>query len=180
LILASPFGVPDNRERWNEMKADPGSSKYPRILPVVEKLWNMDVTPQSVIRFIGPWGPRLLESFVDRRFRRLSLQEREAISQYLYHLWAHAGSGEYALGALFHPFGWAKSPLREKLARIQCSTHFLYGEHDWMDWKPADKLLRAGGNTNLKSLTVVPRCGHQLCLENPAQVNALLLDILDN
>jgi len=69
LILASPVGVPnepDTPEPPRRYRAPSLSWHLARIL--VRFVWNLGYTPQSVVRLIGPIGPRPVTIYVTRRF----------------------------------------------------------------------------------------------------------------
>src|SRR4051794_6803646 len=101
--------------------------------------------------------------------RGLDDASKEALSEYVHHLWVGAGSGEFVINALFVPFGYAKRPLLPRLSQLSVPTYFLYGEHDWMDPRPvlamqSNPLTR---NRFIREVVIVPDSGHQLYLENP-------------
>ena len=74
------------------------------VLPhVVKRLWNMDFSPMSIVRSMGPWGPNLIKGYTTRRFAHMDPIEVEAIEDYIYHINAQPGSGEYALTRLLLP-----------------------------------------------------------------------------
>ena len=283
LVLASPIGVPHKKEldvsHWS------GSAKA--MISLVRGLWwGVNVTPQSIVRFMGRMGTRPVSGYVNRRFASSEeeLAEREAnprgqarkaskkpeqgtkdapvpasaassspaaasvspasdpaaplasvdpavdpssidlavgeehhsvggpslemdgaevaakisahsgslfdksiVSEYLYHICAQPGSGEFAFAKLFDQSGFAHKPLIESLPSISrgmpdpaVAAHpaaapvhrvpitFLYGTHDWMDESAgratAARIQSAGG---LAQVLLVPRAGHQLFIDNP-------------
>ena len=69
LILASPVGVPTepaNAEPIGGRRATSFGWRLARNLILF--LWNRGYTPLSVVRLIGPVGPRPVTSYVTRRF----------------------------------------------------------------------------------------------------------------
>jgi cardiolipin-specific phospholipase len=46
-------------------------------------LWDRNVTPMSIIRAIGPFGPSLVHTYTSRRFAHLDLSEQHDLYDYL-------------------------------------------------------------------------------------------------
>lgn len=100
LILISPVGIPEQPAK--EDRVDPAAIDWR--INFMAKLWNFNITPQSLIRVMGSRGPELVENFIGRRFsQRWSGDELKYISDYFYHITAAPGNGEYALNALLEP-----------------------------------------------------------------------------
>ena len=69
LILASPVGVPKEPEKAEAPGSRHASSFGMRkIRNVILFLWNRGYTPLSIVRLIGPMGPRPVTAYVTRRF----------------------------------------------------------------------------------------------------------------
>lgn len=73
LILASPIGVPHAKpidtSRWGWTAR--------QVLSLARAAWwGANITPQSIVRAMGRWGPRPVSGYVTRRF--VSDEEREA------------------------------------------------------------------------------------------------------
>lgn len=72
-------------------------------------LWRLNVTPQSIVRIVGGHrGRALIESYFRRRLLsqqgvRWSEEEVELLTDYLFHVSAGHGNGEFALNALLLP-----------------------------------------------------------------------------
>ena len=97
-----------------------------RILPSwAVKLWENNITPMSVIRTIGPFGPSLVRMYTDRRFHFLPPTENDALRDYLYHICAQKGSGEYALGVLLQPGAWGRRPMVNRVHKLTCPVTFI-------------------------------------------------------
>ena len=57
---------------------------------------------------MGPWGPNAVKKLVNARLLRLSGDDtgeklKEKLANYLYHVLAGPGSGEYALSKVLQP-----------------------------------------------------------------------------
>eukprot|EP00850_Spirogloea_muscicola_P022578 SM000302S11658 [mRNA] locus=s302:23754:26337:+ [translate_table: standard] len=113
-------------------------------------LWNANTTPQSIIRFLGPLGPRFVLGYTSNRFgekaQGLKLTDDEAPlftgtldsanhekppADYMYHTLAGQASGEMCLKHLFSLGAFARRPLiREPdiflaftMSNLPCSAH---------------------------------------------------------
>lgn len=71
LILASPVGVPTEADT-KDHSSTPRRRQLPWTLrfarSFIQFLWNRGYTPQSVVRLLGPMGPRPVRQYVMRRF----------------------------------------------------------------------------------------------------------------
>ncbi|KAL8809807.1 MAG: hypothetical protein Q9200_003093 [Gallowayella weberi] len=120
-------------------------------------LWDANISPFSLVRWAGPFGPRFVSGWTSRRFSHLPPDEAQALHDYAYSLFRQRGSGEYALAYILAPGAFARSPLirrihgvgRQMIASNGLATSsvavaqqrrengipvvFMYGENDWMD-----------------------------------------------
>ncbi|KAI4162484.1 MAG: hypothetical protein LQ342_003899 [Letrouitia transgressa] len=118
-------------------------------------LWDANISPFSLVRWTGPFGPRFVSGWTSRRFSHLPSNEAQALHNYAYSLFRLRGSGEYALAYILAPGAFARSPLirrihgvgRQPIASASSSSSsvqetkrengipivFMYGENDWMD-----------------------------------------------
>jgi cardiolipin-specific phospholipase len=97
LLLVSPVGVPD------KPPPDPNPKPKPYLYSLAIALWSNNVTPMSLIRGLGPFGPNLVRGYTSRRFAHLEAGELTDLDNYIYHISAQAGSGEFALARLLDP-----------------------------------------------------------------------------
>ena len=67
------------------------------------QLWEWNVTPMSILRLTGPFGSSLLKQYTSRRFAHLEEDEAQSLHEYIYHISAARGSGEFALSRLLLP-----------------------------------------------------------------------------
>lgn len=68
LILASPVGVPEEPETAEPPGRRRTSMGWRLARNLVLFLWNRGYTPLSVVRMIGPMGPRPVTAYVTHRF----------------------------------------------------------------------------------------------------------------
>ena len=68
-------------------------------------------------------------------------------------------------------------PLVDRVAALTIPVTFIYGDHDWMSLdggRDAVENMRRAGNPDGR-WHVIKNAGHHLYLDNPQEVNALLL-----
>ncbi|KAI9281081.1 Alpha/Beta hydrolase protein [Sporodiniella umbellata] len=104
LILVSPAGIPNpppetitkpnNPQETLQKEAEEISTNFQegekpvdpprRKIPAwATYLWNKNITPMSIVRMTGPFGPRLVHSYTSRRFAHLSESEQHDFYDYL-------------------------------------------------------------------------------------------------
>jgi pimeloyl-ACP methyl ester carboxylesterase len=71
----------------------------------------------------------------------MSEDEVSRFENYVYHVIAQPGSGEFALKHLLAPLAWAKVPLEDRLLDLKVPVTFIYGDEDWMRPEPAQRAL---------------------------------------
>ncbi|KAH8681225.1 Alpha/Beta hydrolase protein [Xylariales sp. PMI_506] len=116
-------------------------------------LWDANVSPFSIVRAAGPFGPRFVSGWTTRRFNHLPEDEAKTLHEYSYSLFRQRGSGEYVLPYLLAPGAHARRPAINRIHRVgrgvitlETSSApaeketgypvvFMYGENDWMDVK---------------------------------------------
>ncbi|KAF9351489.1 hypothetical protein BGX34_000523 [Mortierella sp. NVP85] len=202
LVLVSPVGIPENPEAQNAplpappsqdndtaspdpsqtqqsasraaQQANPRPSSWARKLAM--GAWERNITPQSIMRFTGPFGPSLVAAYTSRRFAYLEEDELRDLNSYIYHISSKSGSGEYAMSTILAPGAYARWPLMERLKEIKMPTVFLYGESDWMDYRAAEQ-ARKGMNVPTV-LMRIPNAGHHLYLDNPPAFDKAIFQVI--
>lgn len=123
-------------------------------------------------------GQTLVQGAIARRFARTFAQGHldvdatpALMAEYVYHITASVGSGEYAGNSLLtpqlqaNPAGfYARRPLADRLWKLPMPTTIVFGTNDWM-MHPAVPALVAG--TPLLRLAMIEGAGHHLYLDNP-------------
>ncbi|KAJ5929110.1 cardiolipin-specific deacylase [Penicillium verhagenii] len=84
-------------------------------------LWEANISPFSIVRWTGPFGPRIVSGWTSRRFSHLPTEESKALHDYSYSIFSLRGSGD-APAEL-------PAPRRENGLPVV----LMYGDHDWMD-----------------------------------------------
>lgn len=157
------------------------------------KLWDLNVSPFSLVRNSSHLGSKLTSGWSYRRFSKL-LKERtmsaesqfEALHRYAYAIFNKCGSGEYLLSFALRCGGDPRMPLEDTIfkdysngiKKSNCKWLWMYGDKDWMDVK--------GGRRVSKYLTehlgqqskvlVVPDAGHHLYFDNHNYFNEVIVN----
>ena len=131
----------------------------------------------------------MVDRIVRSRFRSLGWSEEQikVIADYLYHITAAPGSGEYSMNSLLVPLVradtsrpgvFAREPLVHKMNSLSIPINVLYGDNDWLYHKhECDSAISHLRREGLEiSLNVIPKSGHHLYLDNPEDVNNFILN----
>jgi cardiolipin-specific phospholipase len=198
LILVSPAGIPEDPDAQAQLKQQQNPHEVlqqqanqigatmqavketprPRLPGWATYLWDRNVTPMSIVRMIGPFGASLVHTYTSRRFAHLDESEQYDLYDYLYHITSSNGSGEFALAAVLAPGAYARKPLFRRLADLKMPTVFIYGDHDWMDYRAA---VKARKFMNVPSKVVlIPNGGHHMYLDNPEDFNYVVREEMKN
>ncbi|KAI8866821.1 alpha/beta-hydrolase, partial [Ramicandelaber brevisporus] len=163
-------------EQRQQVRPSPKSESAPaprrKIPSWLISMWENNVTPQSIVRMLGPLGPKLVNYYVSH-FRFLSEGEHEDLTSYMYHVTANRGSGEYALSSILLPLAYSRSPLEPRITEpgsLKMPVSFVYGSHDWMDSRAAYRVRNTMPAGQVEVVTI-PRAGHNLFLDNPDVFN---------
>lgn len=159
-------------------------------------LWEANISPFSLVRWAGPFGPRLVSGWTSRRFSQLPADESTALHNYAYSLFRQRGSGEYALAYVLAPGAFARRPLLWRVQElVGTPSVWMYGEMDWMDiaggYAAEEKIRATEGSEGVwrggrewrgdkkgrggeAKVQVVRRAGHHLYLDGWEEFNGLV------
>lgn len=98
-----------------KVPAEPQRKPLPKWLTY---LWDANISPFSIVRWAGPFGPRFVSGWTSRRFSHLPENESQILHDYAYSLFRQRGSGEYALAYILAPGAFARSPLIRRIAGL--------------------------------------------------------------
>jgi pimeloyl-ACP methyl ester carboxylesterase len=100
--LISPAGLAPHPPSEKHLKP---SEIHSNTMSIIGRFWNLNGTPQSLVRLIGPFGPGLVHRATLRRFGkdRWGVNETQLISEYLYQMSSLPASGEDSLNAILMP-----------------------------------------------------------------------------
>lgn len=175
LILISPAGV--------------GQPPPPKPLSlgirIFRYLWNLKLTPMSVARYAGPFGPSFIRFIARTRIgvmpetsaMKRSMMPIDLVGDYWYHNWALKASGEVAMHTHLHPGVFAKKPLCEILTpeSIKIPITFMYGGGpDWMEPRHGRELAKKFEGHQRVQVLLVPLAGHQVFTDNVDDFNMML------
>ncbi|WWC95304.1 hypothetical protein V866_002165 [Kwoniella sp. B9012] len=138
--------------------------------------WERGMSPFSILRSVGPFGPLWVGKYSSRRFAAQSEEDVRDLHSYIYGTSIMKGSGEYCISHILAPGAYARIPIIDRINRLKVPVTFMYGDNDWMDVKGGEdsvKLLEESGNTQ-SSCHVIPKAGHHLYLDNPDYTNKLI------
>ncbi|KAJ1651101.1 hypothetical protein IWQ61_008252 [Dispira simplex] len=137
--------------------------------------WKWQISPQWFVRNAGPVGSMLMNRFTSR-YDFLEDAEKTALSDYLYHLAARPGSGEYSITILTYPFVIARLPLVHRLGDLSVPTAFIYGQNDWMDYQGAEQCAQVMKQP--VHIGHIRDAGHNMIIENAEDFNAYVSELL--
>lgn len=175
LVLLSPAGLGPAPRAF----LDPRTSHW--ALRALAQAWDAGVTPQGLMRSLGPLGRAWTGSLARSRFGRIARDSR--IEEGLFVAYFSAiteapGSGEHALSVLLSPGGYGRAAMAPRLLRAAAEAReggcfpprvsIMYGQHDWIPAGPGSALvseLRAHGVD--AAFSTVPSAGHLLFLDAP-------------
>ncbi len=170
LTLASPVGVPARSSARPQPTLSLGMRAFRWIL---FKLWDLGVTPQWIVRLLGPWaGRKLCRRLILARFRAEDVRTKNALVEYFYQLSVAPASGEYSLSTILRPGAWARRPLVDKLPNVECDVSFVYGNNDWMDFQAADEVIPK--MRRKARLHFVQDAGHHMYYDSPDIFNTIV------
>lgn len=186
LVLVSPAGIGGRPPEWQppEQLRNPWTVRG-QFFRFAMRAWDWNWTPGVFVRGMGPWGRGWIERYCRNRFKQghhMSEDEVSRFENYVYHVIAQPGSGEFALKHLLAPLAWAKVPLEDRLLELKVPVTFIYGDEDWMQPEPAqralDKLKKIrqgkgegeGGKLVASDLSIVktPSSGHWPFIDQPS------------
>lgn len=162
----------------------PGGISIPKRKPKIplwfEKLWNLNVSPFSLVRNSGPLGSYFVSGWTSRRFSKnkeiFSKLDQSLLHLYTYSIFNAKGSGEYMLNYFLAPGGIPKYPLIDRMSDFKCDTLWCYGSNDWMDKKGG---LKCSNNLKSKGFISdyieIEDSGHHIYLDNFNKFNELIV-----
>ncbi|WVQ75218.1 hypothetical protein IAR50_004830 [Cryptococcus sp. DSM 104548] len=143
--------------------------------------WERGLSPFSVLRGMGPWGPLWVGKYSSRRFASQTAEDVRDLHSYIYETSVMKGSGEYCISHILAPGAYARIPILDRVSRLSVPVTFMYGDNDWMDVQggyDSKKALAEAGNDKC-DVHVVPKAGHHLYLDNPEVSNRILREAIE-
>mmetsp|Transcript_24758 Transcript_24758/g.28252 ORF Transcript_24758/g.28252 Transcript_24758/m.28252 type:complete len:342 (-) Transcript_24758:756-1781(-) len=174
LLLLSPVGIPE-RPEGTDIKSRVNSLPWKRrtMFKVGIALWNRNLSPFSVVRFLGRLGRGPVRSYTKRRMGELATEEQKELENYMYEYGSMPGCSEYALGLILEPGAFARAPLITRIEDFEMPVALFYGDDDWMDPRGGelvlDKIKQKG------QLFLISNAGHHLYFDNPEEFTDAIL-----
>eukprot|EP00474_Spongospora_subterranea_P005800 CRZ06258.1 hypothetical protein [Spongospora subterranea] len=180
LILVSPAGL-------LPAPVISGKSTLPFAQRLIASGWAKDITPQRLVRAVGPLGQRITNHVVKARFVNMNQDDLVLIANYLYEISAAPPGGEKSLNAMLYPVMtgenagvYARNPIGERLSYLpkHIPITIMFGDRDWM-YSPliADLPLIKSGRAKLVR---IEKSGHHLYIENINQFTDTVLSTIHN
>jgi len=184
-----------SKEELEFLLGPPRKVKPPKLLlGLLRGLFNRGCTPGVLVRGLGPFSRAFVSCNFRIRAARWVLENpwpanvTKNMAEYMFHVTASPGCGEYALNKLMTGHAYARLPLLPRItAGVERGgggfskdipiTFFFGGLYDWIDiegGRLAAQLLETLGFTNV-AVHSVPLSGHHLYLENPTDTNRLII-----
>ncbi|ODM23910.1 hypothetical protein SI65_01500 [Aspergillus cristatus] len=99
-------------------------------------LWDQNISPFTLVRWAGPFGPRIVSGWTSRRFSHLPAEEAKSLHDYSYSIFSLRGSGEYALAYILAPGAFARSPLIRRIQDV--GRQMIQPSSSSPNWEPAE------------------------------------------
>ena len=99
-------------------------------------LWDANISPFTLVRWTGPFGPRIVSGWTSRRFSHLPAEEAKSLHDYAYSIFSQRGSGEYALAYILAPGAFARSPLIRRIQGV--GRQMIQQSSSSQAWEPAE------------------------------------------
>lgn len=99
-------------------------------------LWDANISPFTLVRWTGPFGPRIVSGWTSRRFSHLPAEEAKSLHDYAYSIFSQRGSGEYALAYILAPGAFARSPLIRRIQGV--GRQMIQQSPSSQAWEPAE------------------------------------------
>lgn len=151
-------------------------------------LWRKNYSPLQIIRFSGPFAPKLTAQWTWLRFRSIDDDEEiRKVNNYTSKVFLAKGSGEYGLTRILAPGAMAKLPLLDRIpGNIDIDTLWLYGQYDWMSKNDGYEMcneinrLNKGKSRGHARFRVISNAGHHLYVDNKDEFEMHVLKFLKN
>eukprot|EP00756_Hemistasia_phaeocysticola_P022245 Hpha_TRINITY_DN15821_c4_g11::TRINITY_DN15821_c4_g11_i1::g.188633::m.188633/K13698/ABHD4; abhydrolase domain-containing protein 4 len=173
LVLVDPWGVQERPDDFHAKVKDRfGSIKG----PLITRVAGWGVSPLSITRGMGPWGPGLLPKYRPDLVRMWgqTYGQPEAVAHYIWHCNSQTpATGDQAFMAMQLPIAFAHLPVSRRFEEFpaELPVHFVYGDRTWMDSTAARALADSRDGT---TFDFVSSSGHHPYADNPGHFNKVV------
>jgi len=170
LVLADAWGMP-------ERPADP-ATKYNAPLWVKAVAYAVQpLNPLWAVRAAGPFGQWVVEKTRPDIMRKYSavVKDDTLIPQYIYQCNVQSPTGESAFHSMMSGFGWAKSPMINRIHEIRADVPMtlIYGSRSWVD-NAAGNVIKASRPNSYVSAHIINQAGHHVYADKAEEFNRLV------
>lgn len=171
LILADPWGFQERQQAPRR--------KFPLWVRALAFTFR-NTNPLAVWRISGPYGLSLVQKVradLREKFRPKLGDECHKFLVYIYHCnTQEPPTGENAFMALVQAYGWAKSPLVNRLKDLHPSVSMtvIYGGQSWVGKAPDEERLSEALGPNRVRVHTIEASGHHVYADEFAQFNELV------
>lgn len=177
LLFLSAVGIPTAPPEFDFIKDLKGDWKFRWIQKLLMFLWVRNITPASIMRYLGPFSHKFAEFMVGDRITSLNIEEKAVIKTYLEQINLLPGSGEYGLAYILYPGAWARNPLCNRINSLKVPMAFYYGDNDWLKPDGAEQVQqKAVGQVLIFTIT---NSDHHLYWDNPKELVEKIFEALD-
>ncbi|AWU73573.1 hypothetical protein CAS74_001373 [Pichia kudriavzevii] len=156
-------------------------------------LWNMRVSIFSALRWLGPFGPKVLIDRNASKFTRsgsiTDMRELGLFLEYIYSCCIRSSFSETSIYRIFDATIVGKYPILDKIrdkgnVLVDKEILWVYGEHDFMYSECGKKAIEEFEKHNYElternqQILTVSNAGHNMYLDNSADFNSGVLKFL--
>ncbi|CAG2176195.1 unnamed protein product, partial [Oppiella nova] len=178
LILADPWGMPSQQMNQTLNQHRLNLPFWAKMVAKVVQLF----TPLAGLRAAGPWGPQLIHKLrpdIRKKFEQMAGEgNADVFLEYIYHCNAQpVPSGERAFKTLSTGFGWAKSPMLDRIPELHPAINvtFIYGSRSWVDRQPGFQTKYMLGDR--VAVEVIQGSGHHVYADKHQEFNDLVANV---
>lgn len=154
LILVDPWGIQERPEDFEERMSQRWGWKG----SVIRKVAGWGISPLSVPRLLGPFGPGLIPKVRPDIAQKWgsAFSRPEAIGDYIWHCNSQTpATGDEAFMAMQQPVAYAHRPVSSRFGEFppDLPIHFIYGDSTWMSSDDAREFAARRPGTTLEFIS---------------------------
>lgn len=161
--------------------------RYFKTNETFKKCWDWNTSLFSIIRWLGPFGPKAIYDFFEPKLIRTnaiqSPEEMDAFIKYMYSTYIRESFSETSINRIFESTIVAKVPILDKLEKLNedqlRDTLWLFGQYDFMYPKTGEMamdILKGQGKNS--KFEIIPSAGHNVAMDNDKDFNDQVIKYL--
>ena len=136
------------------------------------------LSPFSIMRAAGPWGPKLLERFKENYknlFSTVDDKQEFAIFHYIYHCNSFNPTGEKAFNRINRSLGYDRLPMIMRIIGLRpgMPVTFIYGAKSWIRSESGFQTKKKLPNNDV-AVYVIDNAGHHVYAEKADEFNEIV------